>query len=385
MFDGATGTSTLMRLVDRVYAVSETHYVARWVDHNVPNSWGLLAGRLDQFPVAIPLPPEFENFLTVGGRLVGDTWYSVAQESIGGDLNGDGDTEDSVLMGIQLDTGVLWNSGFALNHNHGPFTDDFMLAPVHWGDQLAFAASEISGGQDLNGDGDQTDLVAHVLDGNTHAVTNLGVALYTSSLISQAGPGCLGAVEGVFAFMASETRQAADLDGNGVLDPATVYLYDLQSGASWFPGWHPEYLAPNPDPAMARDVQASADWVAYAGWGETQIQYLNRATGQTGMARIQSEALSDAFTLDGDLLIGPTSEAMDGVDWNQDGDTSDYLLAIEDLSDQHIERHSLGSSFWVPCRSRNGVLLAVPQELTQDLNGDGDMADTVLHSILRKP
>ncbi|MEZ6019096.1 MAG: hypothetical protein R3F17_03055 [Planctomycetota bacterium] len=53
VFDGATGTSTLMRLVDRVYAVSETHYVARWVDHNVPNSWGLLAGRLDQFPVAI--------------------------------------------------------------------------------------------------------------------------------------------------------------------------------------------------------------------------------------------------------------------------------------------------------------------------------------------
>ncbi|MCZ6793153.1 MAG: dockerin type I repeat-containing protein, partial [Planctomycetota bacterium] len=92
-----------------------------------------------------------------GGRILyGTRLFFRVREQGGQDLNGDGDSEDSVLHLHDLDTGTTTNLELA---------GRVSFSSGKW---LAFAVSESEQGADLNGDGDSDDdSVLHVADWST--------------------------------------------------------------------------------------------------------------------------------------------------------------------------------------------------------------------------
>lgn len=116
-----------------------------------------------------------------------------------GDLNGDGDQNDLVLFAHAVPTGKTVNTGLALLAN-GEIVADKAL--------IVFGVPESEQQVDLNGDGDQQDVVTHV------HYTGLGTTHNTGLAISPAG-GRLAAGDGLVLILVHEASQAgASLNGD---------------------------------------------------------------------------------------------------------------------------------------------------------------------------
>jgi hypothetical protein len=93
------------------------------------------------------------------------------------DLNNDGDTTDGVLHLYDAATGTTENVGLAAAprvYDDGRF--------------VSFAIPEVEqSARDLNGDGDTRDTVLHVLDTGNGSVANVGRAVSPSALQVAAG------------------------------------------------------------------------------------------------------------------------------------------------------------------------------------------------------
>lgn len=178
-----------------------------------------------------------------GGRL----WVAVSEARQGHrDLNGDGDAEDDVLFGYDLDTETAVDTGAAVPFGYDARGD---LAAFHGeidglsnlfvydlarrrlrtlgfsagvyvvgNDYVCFQRSELLLGGDLNGDGDLGDQVVHVYDRAHDRVINLGLAEFGWFL------------EGDWIdIRVHEFAQGADLDGDGILESVVNVLYDVPS------------------------------------------------------------------------------------------------------------------------------------------------------------
>lgn len=122
----------------------------------------------------------------------------------GTDLNGDGDTADSVLHVFDAVSGVKTNLARTPRAN-GVQIDDR---------RVAFEVNEaLQGGLDLNGDGDAADDVLHAYSARDGAVLNLGFAVVDFQLFRRG-----------ITFEVSEAAQAKT-DLNGDLDPLDDVLH----------------------------------------------------------------------------------------------------------------------------------------------------------------
>lgn len=109
------------------------------------------------------------------------------------DLNGDGDADDFIPHVHRFATGDTRLTGVATS---------FASAI---GDRVAFSVSESGqGGQDLNGDGDGVDSVAHVFDGVSHTTANLGLTGIPVPFTTTTA-----------WVVVSESQSGADLNGDG--------------------------------------------------------------------------------------------------------------------------------------------------------------------------
>jgi hypothetical protein len=123
----------------------------------------------------------------------------------GVDLNGDADTTDGVAHVYDLGSAAMTNLGLAAT---GGIRAN--------GDLVGVSVVEADQGVDENGDGDISDLVAHVYDHAAGTTSNLGVA--ASSSISVGG--------GLAAWLASESDQDnSDLNGDGDSIDEVVHVY----------------------------------------------------------------------------------------------------------------------------------------------------------------
>ena len=126
------------------------------------------------------------------------------------DLNLDGDRKDEVIHFYNHITGVVTNTyvaGTMGDKSHSiyePIADSY--API-----LIYESSQ---NQDLNGDGDLTDIVLHILDYQSGVLTSLGYAV--TRPISVDGD--------ITAFSVIEST--VDLNGDGDCDDYVVHLYD---------------------------------------------------------------------------------------------------------------------------------------------------------------
>src|SRR5437870_1807110 len=110
-----------------------------------------------------------------GGPWASGDWVAFLVPEEDRDLNGDGDTKDSVLHVVDVRTLQVINLGLAV---------DPILAKADAGPPVAISGNTLAaliserdqGNKDLNGDGDATDNVLEIVDLTTRQVTNTGLA-----------------------------------------------------------------------------------------------------------------------------------------------------------------------------------------------------------------
>lgn len=124
------------------------------------------------------------------------------------DWNGDGDGYDEVLVLYDRVTGAFVNTGL----DAGVVHLDGTLA-------LLLVDEKEQGNLDLNGDGDKNDFVFHLYDVATATTTNLGLA---------GGGGSANSVGGTTLFTVNEAAQRQDLNGDGDQLDLVAHLLELR-------------------------------------------------------------------------------------------------------------------------------------------------------------
>lgn len=236
----------------------------------------------------------------------------IVQEIDGHDRNGDGDELDSVVVLVDAARQQSFDSALAVDPNG---------TLVFAGDWLAFAVDELDQGMDRNGDGDDFDRVAHVLQRSTGLVTNL--ALEVRALEGAGGRVLLTRLEG---------DTGSDFNGDGDANDLVDFVWDPATGVA------------------------------------------------TGIP-LAIQGPSSGSTPDGILFAA--AELEQGEDLNGDGDRLDVVYVWHDLSTHG--NHSLGvlAGPLDPGLVLPGVALVLLAEsdLGLDRNGDGDLDDLVLHRL----
>lgn len=332
----------------------------------------------------------------------------------GQDLNGDGDLSDNVPYLVDAEQGTVLVLTSAAN---SPIqaTDGFVV----------YAVLEASVGADLNGDGDLGDLVTQVLDVAAGTTTNTGLAQHTQllcegpyvALVVPEGPqgadlngdgdlgdfvvhsvhlptvtatntGLSGSIVGIqgrlLTLRVSESFQSLDLNGDGDALDSVVHVVRLGSGSVTNLGLMGGPIAlggrligfevRESDQGM-RDLNGDGDtfdWVWHVH---------DAAVGTT--TNLGTEVSLHTTDIAGeDFLIYGVREGVSGVqDLNGDGDTDDSVLHLlrPDLPPQNLALDVVGPAWFAGRR----VLFAVREakQGSADLNGDGDTSDQVVHVL----
>lgn len=273
------------------------------------------------------------------------------------DLNGDGDLSDRVTQLYDATTGTILNPGLAT------------LAADVAGRFVALLVSEADQGTDLNGDSDTNDRVLFLYDGDTGTTTNVG--LWTEGL---------ALTERLAAFTVPEALQGTDLNGDGDLLDRGLHIFDRASGTITNLGLAPTSLA------------AAGAWVAFGvsewaqggtdlnGDGDADDAVLHVYDADSATTTDLGLAINPVLAMDDSLLMVRVFEAGQGdTDLNGDGDTSDLILHAVDLVDRSITNLGLIPFTTSQVVNRRFGFNVKEAEVGQDLNGDGDMADNVIH------
>ncbi len=236
------------------------------------------------------------------------------------------------------------------------------------GDRLAFRVSEARQGADLNGDSDTLDSVLHVHDFGTGLTSNLKLDVLDNVWLNG----------NRLALRVSEARHGSDLNSDGDTFDSVLHVHDFGAGVTsnleldasanvWLDG---DRLA-----FVVSEVRQGAD---LNGDSDTLDSVLHVHDFGTGVTRnLELDALGDVW-LDGDRLAFRVSEARHGSDLNGDSDTRDFVLHVHDLGTGVTSNLELAAAqIWLDGDRLAFRVSEVPQGV--DLNGDGDQFDLVLH------
>jgi len=142
------------------------------------------------------------------------------------DLNGDGDTLDTVMQIYDLATGTLINTGQAVAVCELPGCEPGLPYKIR-GRSVYFLTPEASqGGTDLDGDGSNTGIVVQVYDAGTGSSQVIGAAAGAPSLPPL--PTTLFDKPIVYQQV-KESTLGKDVNGDGVIDDTLVTLVDGDS------------------------------------------------------------------------------------------------------------------------------------------------------------
>lgn len=348
------------------------------------------------------------------GRLV----FWALEVNQGADLNGDGDTSDFVLQNYDSRSGITTNlsiasssgeelvgtrdlsvflvqessQGMDLNQD-GDLMDSvphvldrislaiFNLGRASGGEVaeargnlVVFGVLEAADGQrDLNGDGDFGDLVLQVFNVLTGVTTNLGLAL-----TNEERPTIL---RNAVLFRASEAQQGADLNGDQDLLDRIDHAHDVLTGHTINLGLVSARAPVTSEDIAVFEILEAASGVDLNGDGDDIDSVLHVYRPDSGTFRNLGFA-SRSFAVHRDLVgFSVVEAAQGGSDLNGDGDLVDTVVHL--FRDSHDEILNLGvASFSVPQLSESGNLLVQVSESSQggeDLNGDGSVGGDVLH------
>jgi len=178
-----------------------------------------------------------EDFV-VDGNIVAFRTREASQGNA--DLNGDGDSNDDVLQAYDLVTGQLVSSGMAVTPCPVEACDPHFPYRVS-GDVVTFVTLEAQQGADLNGDGDQTDLIKQVFNVRKAlaAPPPLARGAFAAALPNALTPSGTGAVTviasastGVCTTSGAACGADSDCGGGRCFVPPGTCLEDLGSACN---------------------------------------------------------------------------------------------------------------------------------------------------------
>lgn len=350
----------------------------------------------------------------------------VSESQQGGDLNGDGTLGTVAYLWDLAGPGAPLATGLPITGVHAAHAGFFLVGVL-----------ESAGAQDRNGDGDATDVVLHAIETSTGTVTNAAVALATH--VAQFFAPVVEARGAHSVSIVSELRQSEDLNGDGDLLDDVPFVFGpwgfrnvgIAVGSTTIGGGHGTPIQPNLV-ALGDEVlvllarESDHDSTDLNGDGDVNDSVLlvhTLADGTTvglGQAAFRS-ALQEP------LLVYQAREDAQGSDWNDDGDLDDLVLRVYDLEREtdwnlgltsfhtndmpqvhgrlvaltHAEPDGSTDPLLVLADARTqdflptdlaptdfriqpgGVLSVSASEgvALEDLNGDGDLGDQVLHVL----
>lgn len=241
------------------------------------------------------------------------------------------------------------------------------------GHYIAFTVLESrQGGADLNGDGDALDLVQHVYDAETGVATNLGLATSTFR------------IEGdLLAFTVIESAQGAtDRNGDGDSKDGVLHLYRPSTGTLTNVGLDAAGGFVSNDThavfAVSESNQGGTDRNGDGDALDTVLHLVDASTGDT--TNLGVATLSLQFKLDSNLVAFLVRESAQGnQNLNGDSDVNDNVLHVYDIADMSTSNVGRAASSF---QLAGGVVAFAQPEAAQgaaDANGDGDVFDEVLH------
>jgi cysteine-rich repeat protein len=289
------------------------------LDSNAPSPEGISLGPADQVAVASTAAA-----------------FLAPEQSVGADLDGDGDTDDRVVH--------LYRHEMASPPSNLAVAADAVALSAAW---VAALRTE-EAGRDLNSDGDTTDLVVavrRVSAARTEPWTDLAVAADS-----------VGVVGSTVAFLVPEESQGGvDLNGDGDTDDRVLFIYEADGETLW----------------QVRDAagrrQSGEEFVL----GERLLAFRTREARQGGDLNGDDDLEDDVlqvFDLDSDRLFhteqAVTPCPLEACDprfpYRVEGDTVVFITA---------ESQQSGAVLGTGCQP------AVDGGC--DLNGDGDSRDFV--------
>ncbi len=304
-------------------------------------------------------------FEAQGGRAL----VVVGESSQGqGDLNGDGDTLDQVLFGVDLATGVATNSGYAHKWGSARFL----------GSKVLFTSYESSQGVDLNGNGSLGWSVPVLWESFSAAPTPLPVTLGTDgTFVLQS------------SWLFSRVPEAVTGDRNFDGDASDYVLHAMDLSA-------PIPVALNLRVAVAEsaDMRDSGSRSAFLVHEFQQRSDLNQDGDRNdlvlhtfdplvGLVNLGFAVGAPSLTpylegmgieLSGDLIAFNVPEFSQGqTDMNADGDLTDHVLHVHEFATGAT--HSLETTAWW-FKAGPGALAFTVSESAQgaDLDGDGNLS-----------
>lgn len=300
-------------------------------------------------------------------------WAAVIVPEFGDDFNGNGATNDRVL--------------FAWNTTSGAFElidpPSVLLTTVTNGPSMLFLAAE--DGLDLNGDGDTLDWILHAYDAGTGALFVTGLAMLQLPWTR----------DGVEALPVFEGSQGQDLNGDGDMLDEVLYVFhrptfDLQPvglalGSDSVPVGHAN--------AQGTVVSIEGERVAFSVPEIDQGQDLNGSGALDGSILHVYDVVSRTTTnlafavwqhvVETGHVVFEVRELTQGQDLNGDGDQEDYVLHDHSLETGQTVNLGLTtqSDRLLRFQAAGGTVAFLVDEAAQGavLNGDGDQGDEILH------
>lgn len=304
--------------------------------------------------------------VALGGRLElfgRDAVMLVSESSQGADLNGDGDAFDSVFHFWDPDTGVLQNSGLAVS--------SFERVDGHW--ILRIAESAVN--EDLNGDGDLSDIVPHLYDPDTGEARSLGLSIRT----------ILGFGDTLLLSVDEAPNGGVDRNGDGDGFDTVLHVYDVPSGVTTNLTTALSLGGPmrSGDRLIALIVDEDdqgADFNLDGDIDDLVVGVYDRVGGTFANTVLQT---FDAKVLSsGGTLVFCVSEAQQGADLNGDGDADDFVLHAWDAETGTASSLGLQRQGLRGVASEELVLFLVSEAAQGvDLDGDGLLTSDVAHAI----
>ncbi len=240
------------------------------------------------------------------------------------------------------------------------------------GRYVAFSVLESrQGNTDLNGDGDTDDLVQHVFDAETGVATNLGLATSTFR------------IEGdLLAFTVIESAQgASDLNGDGDSKDGVLHLYRPSTGVVTNVGLDAAGGFVSSDTHVAFGVsESNQGGIDRNGDGDALDTVLHVVSASGASTNLGLATLNLQFQIDENLVAFVVRESSQGnQNLNGDSDATDNVLHLYDITD--MTTSNVGRA--VMSFKLSGTIVAFAQtesgQGAADANGDGDVFDDVLH------
>ncbi len=325
------------------------------------------------------------NTPTVAGGLIA---FRVSEAGQSADLNGDGDTSDTVLHYYDSKTRITTNLGLATVANTRPL----IITPTIAGKTqqiIIFLVEESAQGVDINGDGDSGDRLLHL-----HYV-GIGTTLFKHPISS----GKLYAAQADLVFCAvTEAGAGLDLNGDGDTADEVVHLFDPRSntvtnlglalGKSSTSVRLPYSINENRLAIAVSEADQGGQDLNGDGDATDEVIHLYSAGGirNLGLAVFDAGSGQTALKLRGDLLaFGVSESGHNGADLNGDSDAADYVMHLYRISTgltTNLAKALTGGLIVNRHFNIYGDLVAFPvREFSQGavLNGDGDMLDDIQH------